>query len=38
MSLHVIYHEVNTLTMYFTDKNEYIVLDKCGYTKSITNE
>lgn len=38
MTLHIIDHEVNTFTVVFTDKNEYIALDKSSYTKSITNE
>ncbi len=38
MTLRIIDHEVNTFTINFTDKNEYIALDKSSYTKSITNE
>jgi len=38
ISLKIIDHEVNTINIDFTDKNESIVLDKNSYNLSITND
>jgi hypothetical protein len=37
ITLKIIDHDVNTFTLDFTDKNESIILDKTGYTVSVTN-
>ena len=36
-SLKIIDHDVNTITVDFTDKNESLTLEKNGYKLSITN-